>query len=90
MKKLLPLHAMAENTAGACLKRKHAHRKKSAFTGELRLCHREWTKQPVETIGMRYKNVNLKSRTQKWMESVGCLGQKKTLNDNPYYDFALL
>ena len=26
MKKLLPLHAMAENTAGACLKRKHAHR----------------------------------------------------------------
>ena len=23
---MLPLHAMAENTAGACLKRKHAHR----------------------------------------------------------------
>lgn len=23
--------------------------------GELRLCHRQWTKNPAETTGMRYK-----------------------------------
>ena len=33
-----------------------------------------WTKNPVEMTGMRYKNVNLMSRTQKWMGSVGCFG----------------
>ena len=30
-------------------------REKSAFKGELRLCHREWTKNPAESTGMRYK-----------------------------------
>ena len=34
-----------------------------------------WTKNPAETTGVRYKNVNLMSRTQKRMGSVGCFGQ---------------
>ena len=42
----------AESTAGGCLKRKYAHRKVLS-RGELRLCHREWTKNPAETTGMR-------------------------------------
>ena len=34
-------------------------REKGAFKGGgLRLCHREWTKNPAESTGMRYKNVN--------------------------------
>ena len=45
------------------------------FPGELRLCHRQWTKNPAETTGKSYKNVNLVTRTQKWMGSVGCFGQ---------------
>ena len=44
----------AESTSGGCLKRKYAHRKVLS-RGELRLCHREWTKNPSETTGMRYK-----------------------------------
>ena len=49
------------------------------FQGELRLCHREWTKNPAETTGMRYKNGNLMSRKQKRMGSVGCFGQKENI-----------
>ena len=45
------------------------------LTGELRLCHREWTKNSAETTGLRYKNVNLVTRTQKWMGLFGCFGQ---------------
>ena len=30
-------------------------REKSAFKGELRLCHKELTKNPAESTGMRYK-----------------------------------
>ena len=54
------------------------------FPRELRLCYREWTNNPAETTGMRYKNVNLVTLTQKWMGTVGCFGQIRTLNDNPY------
>ena len=32
-------------------------------------------KNPAETTGVRYKNVNLISRKQQWRGSVGCLGQ---------------
>ena len=44
----------AESTAGGCLKRKYAHRKVLS-RGGLRLCHRELTKNPAESTGMRYK-----------------------------------
>ena len=58
----------ADSTAGGLLKRKHAHRNVLS-RGELRLCHGEWTKNPAETTGMRYKNVNLMSRMQKIEET---------------------
>ena len=51
------------------------------FTGELCLCQGELTKNPAEMTGMRYKNVNLVIRTQKWMGSVGCLGRKHPIKD---------
>ena len=63
------------------LKRKHAHRK--VLSGELRLCHREWTKNPAEMTGLRYKNVYLVIRTQKWMGSSAASVKTKTKNDNP-------
>ena len=45
------------------------------FSGELRLCHRESTKNPAEKAVVRYKNVNLMARKQNRMGPVGCFGQ---------------
>ena len=55
------------------MKRQHTHGKVLS-QGELFLCHGELTKNPAETTGMRNKNVNLVTRTQKLMGSVGCFG----------------
>ena len=38
------------------------------------LCYREWTNNPGEMTGMRYKNVNLMDRKQKRMGLVSCFG----------------
>ena len=58
---------------------------KRAFTGELRLCHGELTKNPAEMTGMRYKNVNLMSRMQKRMGPIGCLGQIENIKRQSLY-----
>lgn len=52
---------------------------KSAFVGELCHCHREQTKNPAEEAGMRYKNVFLKSRTQKTDGTSRCFAQTENI-----------
>ena len=66
----------AESTAGACLKRKHAHRKVLS-QGNCASVIENGQKIPAETTGLRYKNVYLVNRTQKWMGSVCCFGHNK-------------
>ena len=76
-------HDRAESTAGGLLKRKHAHGKVLS-QGNYASVIDNGQKNPAETTGMRYKNVNLVTRTQKWMGPVGCFGQNKkrqSLND---------
>ena len=71
----------AESTAGGLLKRKYAH-EKVLSQGELRLCHREWTKNPAETIGMRYKKRNFGDPNAE-MDGISRLLRSKQKNDNP-------
>ena len=52
----------------------HPHGKRGAAGRQDRA---ESTKNPAETTGMRYKNVNLVDRKQKRMGSIGCFGQNK-------------
>ena len=63
-----------ESTSGGLLKRKHANRKVLSMGNYASVIENGWTKNPAETIGMRFKNVNLMTRTQKWMGLVGCFG----------------
>ena len=65
--------APCESTAGGCMKRQHTHGKVLS-QGELFLCHGELTKNPAETTGMRYKNINLMCWSWKRMGPVGCFG----------------
>ena len=52
--------------------------------GELYPRHKKQTKNPVETIGNRYKIEILMSRSQKLKGLVAASLRVKTLNGNPY------
>ena len=69
------------STTRACLKRRLTHRKvlsKRNYTSII-----ENGQKMAETTGMRYKNDNLVTRTQKWMDQSAASVKLKTLTDCP-------
>ena len=51
--------------------------------GELRLCHRERTKNPAETTGMNYKNLKTGDPDAE-TEEIGCIDHNRTVIDSHY------